>query len=91
MVEETLVSVTTTNQQPIIIIVGDNDTLKIEQLFIKIKHQKLHVPGKNIVFCFDYFFKIFWIFNINYCNQLENLMYFFELILKLKTSRSKHL
>ena len=86
---ETLVDITTSNHQPVIIIIGDDENLKVQQIFIKVDHTKLHVPGTNLSFCLDYFFKLFWIFEISCCEQLTNFMQFFELIFNLKSKKNK--
>ena len=51
-------------------------------MFIKLDHQAIPIPGNNIINCIDFYFKMFWVFNICYSDQLLNLMYFFELIFK---------
>ena len=89
LLDETLIEITSSNQQPVIIIVGDIETLKIDQLFIKCDHKKLFLPTKEIGFCLDLFFKIFWLFDISYCPQLTAFMNFFEIILKMKIDKKK--
>ena len=89
MLDELLTEVTEPNQQPIIIIVGDYDTLKVDQLFIKCDQKKIIVPGKDTGLCLDYFFKLFCVFNLVYCPQLNNFMNFFEIILNMKSEVKK--
>jgi hypothetical protein len=68
--------------QPTIILI-QNSPLQIRDIYIKVDNECIPVPGKSIINCVDVFFKLFWIFNINYAYVLENLMYFLELIFKI--------
>jgi hypothetical protein len=89
VLDETLIEITQTNKQPLIIIIGDKEALQVDQMFIKCDHNKLFVPGKDIGFCLDYFFKLFWVFNIAYCPQLTNFMHFLEIIMKMPSDNKK--
>jgi hypothetical protein len=89
LLDETFDEITATNHQPVIIIIRDSDNLRVDQLFIKCDHRKLYLPTKDIGFCLDYFFKLFWVFNINYCPQLASFMNFFEIVLKMKIDKKK--
>lgn len=83
---ETCTDITTSNHQPTIIIIHDAMNIyKIEQLLIKVDHQTLNYQETNLVKCLDYFFKIFWIFNLAYASQTRNLMYFFEMVFEMET------
>jgi hypothetical protein len=50
VLDETLIEITQTNKQPLIIIIGDKEALQVDQMFIKCDHNKLFVPGKDIGF-----------------------------------------
>jgi len=73
-------AITSNNLHPIIWIVETNSH-EIHQIFIKLNHLWILVPISKIAI--DILFKLHWILNIKYAIQLENLMYFLELIFKL--------
>ena len=52
-------------------------------MFLKVDQQTIIIPGCSILNGLDVLFKLFWIFNICYPIQLDNFMYFFELIFKM--------
>ena len=76
--------ITSKNTQPCITYYHSSaNHLKIEQMFIKLDHQCIPVPGKNIINCIDILYKVHWVFNTCYATPLCNIMYFFELIFKM--------
>ena len=79
LLEETLIEMTTENQQHVIIIVGEKDTLKIDQH--QVWPQEVVFADEGYRFMSRLFFKMFWVFNISLSPQLTT---FIEILIKIK-------
>jgi hypothetical protein len=73
--------------QPLLIIFEEN--MEIKQIYIKLDRQSIQIKNNDFIYCLDILFKIFWIFNLEYSIQTENVMYCLECIYELDISTKR--
>ena len=70
--------------QPLLIILEEN--FDIKQIYIKLDRKSIELKNHDFIYCLDILFKIFWNFNLEYCIQTQNVMYFLECIYEMGIS-----
>ena len=73
------------NLQPVLILYVKE--LVINQAFIKIDNKTIELKRENFLYYLDVFFKLYWIFDLAYCNETINFFYFLELIFGINSTR----
>ena len=62
------------NLQPVLILYVKE--LVINQAFIKIDNKTIELKRENFLYYLDVFFKLYWIFDLAYCNETINFFTF---------------